>query len=275
VAAGPATTRSSGVVDASFGNAFDSLRKKTVRRIIVDGKTQIESIVRDTVTDQMLRRVNIFAPQVQMDSEKKQFIIPQAGRMLVHDLTPANKPTTQASTTQPANSSAIAARPTTSPIAGPFGNMKGPTAFAWTKQFIFDENTSRAEMSGDVQIVHGEDPAAQDYFKLFADRVAADVEPETSGATEPADPQKKETEIKLKMLSAEGNVLFESTKAYFLAPIMTYDPISQTLTARGTESNPVQLFESTGASHVSHSAIIWNTKTWNVTVRDAIGLVHN
>lgn len=250
LADGPPSTQPSAPTtrDAAFGDSFGSLKNKVVRTLTIDGGTKMDSVLADA-SGTLLRRIHMAAPLIRMEGEgeDKRFIIPSAGRMLFEERTPTTQPTTA---------------PTS-----PFGNMKGATAFQWQKQLTFDQSTGRADMNGDVIIVHGDDEKAQDYFKLLSDDVITEFDQDKS--TGPKSPG--QAEIKLKKLVASGNVKFSARQVEFLAPQMSFDPGSSTLTATGDDIVPVRVFEANGAPRGALKSASWNTQTWQITVERAFG----
>jgi hypothetical protein len=273
------TSKPGTLVDGGIADSFSAMRKKALRTATVTGDTKMRSLL-TSASGAVLRQLYLEAPIMTMDAEAKKFVIPAPGRMLFDQAPPSTQPTTQASM-QPATSQPLAiqpatapAQPTTAPATSQpsmFASMKGPTAFEWKDRFTFDQNLNRAEMAGDVKIVHGTDPAAQDHFALLANKVLADFTDE-SAATKPADPgaKKPETDLKLKMLTADGDVHFTSTRIEFIAPQMTFDPVIELLAARGDENVPVRFWTS-GVPHGSVLWVTWNTRTWDITMSGAVG----
>ncbi len=170
--------------------------------------------------------------------------------MIVEDHRPA--------ATQPANGAVAdngnggGAQPAGAKVAsGGAENNRGSTAFAWSKQFTYDDAAHKAVMNGDasdpVVVVHRDDsPKAQSY-RLTGETVTADMEPApttrpttqaSAGATTKpsADQQAK---MQLKLVTATGHILFTGPGAEIHALYMQYDPATHWLIARGNERERV------------------------------------
>jgi hypothetical protein len=273
------TSKPGAMVDGGITDSFSAMRKKALRTATVTGDTKMRSLL-TSATGATLRQLYLEAPVMTMDAQAKKFIIPAPGRMLFDQTAPSTQPTTQAST-QPAASQPVAIQATTQPAQSTtapatsqpsaFASMKGPTAFEWKDRFTFDQSMNRAEMAGEVKIVHGTDPTAQDHFTLLANTVQADFA-DQSAATKPAEADAKnpESELKLKMLTADGDVHFTSTRLEFVSPQMTFDPATELLAARGNEDVPVRFWTS-GVPHGSVLWVTWNTRTWDFAFNGAVG----
>jgi lipopolysaccharide export system protein LptA len=270
------TSKPGSMVDGGIADSFSGMRKKALRTATVTGDTKMRSLLAGP-NGAILRQLYLEAPVMTMDAQARKFIIPAPGRMLFDQSPPSTQPTTQAST-QPASTQPLAmqttqpAASTTAPAASQpsaFASMKGPTAFEWKDRFTFDQSINRAEMAGNVKIVHGSDPLSQDHFTLVANTVQADFA-DQSAATRPADAKTPESDLKLKMLSADGDVHFDSTRLEFIAPRMSFDPATETLAARGNEDVPVRFWTS-GVPHGSVLWVTWNTRTWDFAFSGAVG----
>jgi hypothetical protein len=132
-------------------------------------------------------------------------------------------------------------------------------------------------MLGDVVIVHESRDGAGEPFRLEAQRVAADfrTSPTTAPATAPTTRPARSDELlampsdlELKLVTADGGARFISRQVRFDASEMTFDPATETLTARGTEARPMLLYDNEGVSTGTVQEASWNTRTQQITVKD-------
>jgi lipopolysaccharide export system protein LptA len=228
---------------ASIAGGFDALQDKTLKWMDLEGNTEVKSVLASP-EGQMLRRMHLFAPRVRVEADTHRIIVPEAGRMLLDDRT---------STTQP----------TTAPAAG-LGNLRGATAFQWSDKLTYDQSASKAEMSGDVVIVHQDNAANGQPFQLRAPHVAAEFEPRPQGAA----PATQPSDEKLRRLVADGGVQFTSKMIQFDAADMVFDPTTETLTAAGTPDTPGHFYDESGISTGTFRTARWNSRTGSVQVEE-------
>jgi hypothetical protein len=218
---------------------YGGMASKNVKSIRFDDSAEITSV---TLADDgsLLRRTHLEAATVDYDMLLKKLLVPVEGRMIVEDHRPA--------ATQPvagANAADANARPAGASVEQGAQNNRGSTAFAWTRQFTYDDAAHQAVMEGDaarpVVVVHRDDSPKAQLFRLTGETVTADLEaaPATqpsvkmnNPATKPVDP---ETRVQLKRVTATGHVLFTGPGAQMNALYMEYDPVTHWLIARGNE----------------------------------------
>jgi hypothetical protein len=232
---------------------YGGMASKTVKSIRFDDDAQIDSV---TMGDNglLLRRTHLEAATVDYDMLLKKLLVPVEGRMIVEDHRP--------SATQPVAGGngvgADAARPAGASVDQGAENNRGSTAFAWTKQFTYDDSAHQAVMEGDaarpVVVVHRDDSPKAQLFRLTGETVTADLEPapatqattkatinsttKPNGAT--TKPTDLESKVQLKRVTATGHVLFTGPGAQINALYMEYDPGTHWLTARGNERERVE-----------------------------------
>jgi hypothetical protein len=231
--------------DALSGD-FQAMSKKVLKTMSLDGGTEVKSVLADA-NGLPLRRLHLFAPVVKVDAETKLVTVPSAGRMLYED---------RRSTTQPSTA------PTTAASA-PLGDLSGATAFQWAKQLTYDQNINRAEMLGDVLIVHQETSGGGEPFRLEAQKVAADLEP-PSKEKDKSTTKPTESGQKIKMLRASDGVHFVSSNIQFDADQVTFDPNAELLIACGSDRAPVQVYDEKGMSGGTFEEICWSTRTQQI-----------
>ncbi|HVT90479.1 MAG TPA: hypothetical protein VHD56_16615 [Tepidisphaeraceae bacterium] len=235
--AAESTTKPSTRAATSAPAGFEAMAHKTLKTLIFDGNSQVEVVALGP--DQTpSRRTNLFAPMVRFEVDNNNLIVPSAGQMLFEDLRPPAPPAAQGE--QPS-----------------LGELNGPTAFAWSHQLEFNSATHRAEMLGDVRIVH-DNPAkdAAQRFEMQAQRVIAEFAG-VSPTSQPADAGTSGES--LKRLTADGNVTFTSDRIQFSAAQLDMDSANDLLTASGADGVPVQIYDANSTGTVQRAS--WNTRT--------------
>lgn len=125
-------------------------------------------------------------------------------------------------------------------------------------------------MSGQVLIVHQDSSGAAEPFRLEAEHVVADMEPQEDQpaahkkATAGAASSPGNSGQKIKRLSADGAVHFSSRQIQFDAEQVTYDPTEDVLMARGAQDVPVQVYDEKGVSTGAFEEIWWNSRTQQI-----------
>lgn len=229
----PATTKPA--------SPFDAFKAKTVRSLLFDGNTVVQSVQSD-LQGAPQQRMNLFAAQLRLDDpqggDQSRLVVPGPGQLLYENL---QKPTSQPATSAPAG----------------MGSMSGPTAFKWSQELVVDQKTQEAQMRGDVVIVHQQ--ADNTPMRLQAPLVRAQFEPGDKTAENP--------EPKLKRLIASDGVQFFSNKIDFGAQQLDFDAQREELMAKGTESAPIQIFDDNGVSTGTAQQVFINTRTEQIDLR--------
>jgi hypothetical protein len=226
---------------------FDTGNKKQLKTMTVAGNAEVKSIL-NAANGDLLRRMHMFAPLVRIEPIDKRMIVPSAGRMLYEDLR---------STTQPSPAVSSSTDKTS-----PLGDMSGQTAFQWDRQLTYDQNQDRAEMVGNVVVVHQDSSGRGQSFRLDSERVAVTFLPNgEKSTTQPSDE-------KVKMMDAGGNVQFVSKQVRFESDRMSFDAINNLLTAYGTEHQPVEIYDENGVSSAIVQKAWWDTRTQQLGMFD-------
>ncbi len=247
-----ATTKPASKPQDPMAASAGSMGNKIVRTVTLDENTELNSVLADA-QGTPLRRLHLFARTARAEALAKRFVVPVPGRMLFED----RRATTQ---------------PTSGPASAPaalLGDLGGATAFQWQKQFVYDQALHRAEMTGQVVIVHQDSTGGGEPFRLEAARVAADLEEDPASTTAPATRPggallPDASSAKVKLLTADGGVRFISSQIRFDADQVFLDPRRNLLLARGTDRTPVQVYDEKGISSGSFSEISWNTMTQQI-----------
>lgn len=185
--------------------------------------------------------------------------VPAAGKMLVRDHRPPEK---QAS--DDANGA---------------GGARGATAFEWHKQLVYVESDHRADMTGQVRVVHQDEDVKQPPVEVNAETVTAIFEPAPQSA--PNDPKKPapkkdqtDQSSQLKYLIAKGPyVQVIRAGSQMIAQQIDYDPRHHILIATGNPRNPV-VFDSGGSEQITADRAEWDTITWNPRFKNPIVNYH-
>jgi hypothetical protein len=173
--------------------------------------------------------------------------------MIVEDHRPAStQPATGAATGAAVanNNGGAEPRPAGAKVDAGAENNRGSTAFAWSKQFTYDDAAHQAVMEGDtkdpVVVVHRDDSPKAQLFRLTGETVTAEMEaaPATQPAVKPttgptSKPVGAEAKMQLKLVTATGHILFTGPGAEIHALYVQYDPKTHWLIARGNERERV------------------------------------
>jgi lipopolysaccharide export system protein LptA len=235
---------------------FEALGNKTFRHMTLktpNGQTEVKSVLTDARGD-LLRRMHLFAPSIEVDNEKQMMFVPEPGKLLYEDLRPA---------TQPSNAQAQ---------GSPLGDLSGATAFQWSGRLEVDQKTNRArilkgsaETDAPVTIVHQDIGGTSEPFRLQANLVTADFEKDPNASDKGADGMMPTSgNMKIKSVSAEGTVHFTSRQIQFDADQISYDPAQELMIARGHERAPVRVYSPTGEAAGSFLEIGWETRTQQI-----------
>ena len=242
-ATAPAAVNGANNATAARVDYFDLAGDKVMRRITLAGNAQVQSTL-DGQRDGELRRIHLLAPEVRYDVEAKRAEVPVSGRMLVQDTLPVRDAETGNRM---------------------LGNFRGATAFQWAKDLVFDQAENRMTMSGNVLIVH-EDPARDDQsFRLEAAQVRAEMiddAPARKADTraDATDALFGPSELHLRSLSASGDIRLTAPQIQIEAQDVTYDAAAELLTARGSERQPVELYNASGVSRGSFQEVVWDAR---------------
>jgi hypothetical protein len=193
--------------------------------------------------------VNEFSPD---GTPARSITVPAAGKMLSRD----HRPVAKQATTDSDSSGA-----------------RGATAFQWNKEMVYQEATHRADMVGDVLIVHQDDTADQVPVRMTCDHVIAWFEAVAKSASRPSSETKTGAEsssMQLRYLTAEGTqVVITRGVDQVIARQVEYEPKRHLLIATGTERNPVN-FSNGGSGGGTAEEVDWDTTTWKMKSRNAI-----
>jgi hypothetical protein len=150
---------------------------------------------------------------------------------------------------------------------------RGATAFQWNKEMVYQEATHRADMVGDVLVVHQDDTADQLPVRMTCDHVIAWFEAVAKAASRASSEAKAGAEsstMQLRYLTAEGTqVIITRDIDQVIARQVDYEPKRHLLIATGTERNPVN-FSNGGSGGGTAEEVDWDTTTWKMKSRNAI-----
>jgi hypothetical protein len=219
--------------------AASPLSGRRIRDVNLLGDVQFAA-ARSDDNGALLQRMNLFSDKLVYQPVDGQIVVPVGGRMLVEDRRADESPKSEGE------------------VAAP----RGATAFQWSEKLSYAPGDSRAEMTGDVNVVF--QPADNSPpLRLFADVVQADLL--ANGANSGA-PQ-------VKRVSARGNVRFNGPQLEFSAAETEFRPQENIVIARGDDTEPATLLDETGLSKGTFAELWLNTKTQESHLRDFRAMV--
>ncbi len=192
----------------------------------------------------LMRGFNLFTQTLTYDKVHGKMIVPAPGQMLYQD--------------HRASAEAKVEGPTV-------GSGRGASAFEWKDSLIYDEPAHQATLKGDVRIVHRPENNNDQPFKLDAQTVIADFG--ATSATQPADKEK----MHLNLVTARDQVHVSSARATVDAFELTFNPVTSTVIASGTDANPGTLYDNNTGSTTVFTKVEWNTETDQFSVTKASG----
>lgn len=207
-----------------------------------------------------VQRVHLFGQRLDYRPADQTFAVASAGRMLVED---RRSPAVTDAREGP----------------GALGvSTRGATAFQWADKLTFSSQSNRAEMAGDVLVVHrpadraaaregdaaGEPPPEDRRdLRLQADTVSAELVAQEPGGETAADPA-----TQVRRVVAGGNVRVETANLEFLADEVEFRPADDVLIARGSDRSPAVLLDDQGLSRGSFIEMWLNTRTQESHLKD-------
>jgi hypothetical protein len=232
---------------------MDPFKGKEVASITIEKGAALASTLSAPNGD-VLQQFELKGPTIHIDefapdgAASRRITVPAAGRMLVRDHRP-QQPKTKPSDDESA------------------GGARGATAFEWSKQLVYAEATHRADMMGDVLIVHRDDDPMSPPVSMNCEHVIAWFEPAPKDASKKANDS---SPMQLRYLRAEGaDVTIRRDTDVIVARQVDYDPAHHVLIATGTPRNPVT-FNTGSASSGTAEEIDWDTVTWKMKASHAI-----
>ena len=229
------------------------LGNKEPSMITLDGNAQVESNLSDARG--ILRQSELKAPRIiyavsaTQDIAAHTLLVPSAGVMLVRD----HRSPVQAATGDDAG----------------LGTGRGATAFQWTRRLIYNEDSRRAIMSGNVFVKHVSDNPKDLPVQLTSDEMTALFEP-AAGKTPAATQPSQSRALELKSMEAVGNVVVNRAATQVNAQRVYFEPASHWMTAQGTSQSPVNVLDENGTQS-SVDEVRWNTQTWDFEMKHAGG----
>jgi hypothetical protein len=257
----PIESAQSAVADANAqggaaGNLkMDPFKGKEVSAITIEKGAKLTSTL-SAPNDDVLQQFALEGPTIHVDefdasgAPSRRIIVPAAGRMLVRDHRPQEH------------------KEKPSPDDAPASGARGATAFQWSRQLIYTEAAHRADMEGNVVIVHEDDDPNSPKVTMEGQKVTAWFEPATRGEVKAANADT--SPMQLRYLSAAGeHVIIRRDTDTIDARQVDYDPARHLLIATGTPRNPVS-FNNGNASSGTAERIEWDTITWKMKATNAI-----
>ena len=242
--------------DKSGGMKMDPFKGKEVAALNLQGKARLLSTL-SAVNGDVLQQFELKGPNILINEfdaaglPNRTLTIPAAGQMLARDHRPVDKQAKASSDDQG-------------------GSARGATAFQWSQKFLYAESGRRADMIGDVLIVHQDDDTTQPPVRLTCQHVIAWFEsaaPKSDATTVPAEDH---APMQLHYLTAEGpTVVVTRDTDQVTARQIDYDPKRHVLIATGTQQNPVRFSTTTNGSG-SADRVEWDTVTWKMKTGNVV-----
>lgn len=223
---------------------LDMMSERELRAIQLMGRAKVLSTL--TGADGNLqRRFQTASELIRYDRQRQgkgKLEIPGEGTLLFQDLRPASK-------------KADSVERTNDPLA-----MRGNTAFKWDKSLVYDEETSRMTMTGNVLMARQE--GAEAPLQVNGDQMIADIVKKEGEEGEAMDLAEMQTKMEFKMARVVGNVHVVSDKLDMYGHEIVFDPGSHLLTIRGQEGVQArQMDPDTGAEMITFDELVYNTLT--------------
>jgi hypothetical protein len=249
------------------GMKMDPFKGKEVSVITIDGNASLTSTLLNSQNN-VLQQFQLVGPTIIVrelaadGTANRSVTVPAAGKMLSRDHRPAAK-----------EGDKTAAKDKTDDSSG----NRGATAFQWAKQFTYSEATHRADMLGDVLIVHQDDAANAAPVRINGQHVIAWFESAPKATTAVAashkpksDGASQESPMRVRYLTVEGDaVTINRETDQVVARQVAFDPLRHLLICSGTERNPV-LFNNGETGNGSAQEVVWDTLTWKMKAKEAI-----
>jgi lipopolysaccharide export system protein LptA len=228
----------------------------------------------------LLRGVNLYADTVKTNRATGRLEIPVPGEMIVRDHRPPDGKKPDAPAPAPAP-----AAPQQKPEGPTLGSGRGNTAFRWNESLVYDDAQRQAVMTGNVKVIHHPITKDGQPFNLWADTLTAQLEPNSTAAAAaaaaananqpppPNQPAGQQPRMRVKRVTAVGNVRVESTRLDIEAREISYDPVAQVLHARGTPNTPITVIDKETGTPTTAGELEWNTATDQFRVKDLAGKV--
>jgi len=244
--------------DDAAGPDTNLFKDKEAVAFTFDQRAQISSTLKGE-DGSILQQFQLNGPRIILrlidpdGTQTNSVTVPAAGTMLVRDHRPPDKQASNSSGENP-------------------GGARGATGFWWDRSLVYSEAGRRADMFGNVRIVHlDEDSKDQPEVHLNADHVIAWFEKAAPHARKPAEAaQDDDGQRQLKYLVAEGErVVVTRGGDEMIARRVEDDPKRQMLIAIGSPRNPVEFHDAQGQVTIA-DRIEWDTVNWNPSFTHAI-----
>jgi hypothetical protein len=98
------------------------------------------------------------------------------------------------------------------------------------------------------------------------------MEPDTKAAAT-TKPSAVAANIKVKRVTAAGDVHVQSKRLNFDGPNLAYEPEAQVLTATGDANSPVTVYDNENGSTTQAQELWWNTQTDQFKIRKLTGRI--
>jgi hypothetical protein len=235
---------------------MDPFKGKEVSAMTIQDDAKLTSTLRDSEGN-ILQQFELEGPRIIVNefgpagTAARTIEVPAAGKMLARDHRP------KAQQQQPA-------------AGDDASGARGATAFEWKNQLLYREAEHRADMTGQVVVVHQDDEPDAPVVRMTCDRVTSWFEPAPKRAASDQKAAEDSPQMQLRYLSADGDpVVITREASQVLARHVDFIPKKHLLIASGTRQNPVRFTDGTAASGVAER-VEWATDTWRIQAHNAI-----
>lgn len=243
---------------------------KEIAAATLTGKVEVKSELPGP-NNTVARGLNLYSTILTYDRATGRLEVPAAGQMLYQDHRPAGAEASEGPTV---------------------GSGRGRTAFEWKNWLVYDPGVQAASLNGDVRVVHWPDANGGQPFNLNAMTLTAYLEPDPAAAGAKAgaapalpaaaplaaaapatSPVDAATKLRLRQVTAAGDVSVTSQRLNFTSANLAYHPLEQVLTATGGPAGPVTVVDNQTGSQTAADELRWNTKTDQFRIRNLSGKV--
>lgn len=207
------------------------LNDKHIESVSLLEDVEVSSILKSpNDPNSILRQTQLFVSEANLDidgqGQLRSVSIPVGGRMLFENHNPGE---------------------TNQNMAGSEVQFRGAVGLEWSKSLTFSTASEQIVVDGDVVIVY--QPVEGDTIRVLTRRLIADIDQSSESGVS-----------RLEQVYTEGGTSFISQKVRFDAAQAVYEPSSDRVIVRGTQRQPVEMFDESGLSSGTYEEIWWSLR---------------
>ena len=238
---------------------MDPFKGKEVAAITIQTDAKLTSTLRDA-DGNILQQFELEGPKIIVNelapdgTPARSILVPAAGKMLSRD----HRPKT----------------PGTQTAGDEAGGARGATAFQWQDHLLYVESAHRADMIGQVVVVHRDDEPDSPLVRMTCPQVTAWFEPTPNRSGPEQKDSPESPQMRVRYLTADAPVggqpvVITREASQVIARHVEFIPDKHLLIATGTQQNPVRFTDGTAAGGVAER-VEWATDTWRIQTHNAI-----